>query len=95
MVSPSTASVMCLPIGRIQLQRLSECFVIPSSPAAAARSILSAASRKQTLAQAERLPVVRELGETSLNVLVHPTITPEQMAAYAEAVRPVVKRACR
>jgi ribosomal protein S6 len=27
--------------------------------------------------------------------LVHPTITPEQMAAYAEAVRSVVQRACR
>jgi hypothetical protein len=28
-------------------------------------------------------------------VLVHPTIAPEQMAAYAEAVRSVVKRAGR
>ena len=28
-------------------------------------------------------------------VLVHPTITPEQMAGYAEAVRSVVNRACR
>jgi hypothetical protein len=27
--------------------------------------------------------------------LVHPTITPEQMATYAEVVRTVVKRACR
>ncbi|WP_254986919.1 hypothetical protein [Cyanobium sp. ATX 6E8] len=47
------------------------------------------------LAPAERLPVARELGATSLMFLVHPTITPEQMAAYAEAVRSVVKRACR
>jgi len=47
------------------------------------------------LAPAERLPVTRELGETSLMFLVHPTITPEQMAGYAEAVRSVVKRACR
>jgi len=47
------------------------------------------------LAPAERLPVARELGETSLMFLVHPTITPEQMAGYAEAVRSVVKRACR
>jgi dTDP-4-amino-4,6-dideoxygalactose transaminase len=46
------------------------------------------------LAPAERLPVARELGETSLMFLVHPTITPEQMAGYAEAVRSVVKRAC-
>ncbi len=47
------------------------------------------------LAPAERLPVARLLGETSLMFLVHPTITPEQMATYAEVVRTVVKRACR
>ena len=47
------------------------------------------------LAPAEGLPVARELGETSLMFLVHPTITPEQMAGYAEVVRAVVKRACR
>jgi dTDP-4-amino-4,6-dideoxygalactose transaminase len=47
------------------------------------------------LAPAERLPVARQLGDTSLMFLVHPTITPEQMAGYAEAVRSVVQRACR
>ena len=47
------------------------------------------------LSPAERLPVARLLGETSLMFLVHPTITPEQMASYAEAVRAVVQRACR
>jgi dTDP-4-amino-4,6-dideoxygalactose transaminase len=47
------------------------------------------------LAPAERLPVARELGDTSLMFLVHPTITPEQMADYAEAVRGAVQRACR
>lgn len=47
------------------------------------------------LAPAERLPVSRELGETSLMFLVHPTITPEQMAGYAQAVRSVVQKACR
>jgi len=47
------------------------------------------------LAPADRLPVARELGETSLMFLVHPTITQEQMADYAEAVRSVVQLACR
>ena len=47
------------------------------------------------LAPAERLPVARELGETSLMFLVHPTISSEQMVAYSEAVRSVVKQACR
>ena len=44
---------------------------------------------------AERLPVARVLGETSLMFLVHPTISPQQMAGYADAVRSVVKQACR
>ena len=39
--------------------------------------------------------VARELGETSLMYLVHPTISIDQMAGYAEAVRSVVLRACR
>ena len=47
------------------------------------------------LAPTNRLPVARQLGETNLMFLVHPTITSEQMAAYAEAVQSVVKRACR
>ena len=47
------------------------------------------------LAPAERLPVARELGETSLMFLVHPTFTPEQMAGYAQTVRSVVQKACR
>ena len=47
------------------------------------------------LAPFERLPVARELGETSLMFLVHPTITYEQMAGYAQAVRSVVQKACR
>lgn len=47
------------------------------------------------LAPPERLPVARELGETSLMFLVHPTITSEQMAGYAQAVRSVLQQACR
>jgi len=47
------------------------------------------------LAPAARLPVARQLGETSLMFLVHPTITPDQMEGYAQAVRSVVQKACR
>ncbi len=47
------------------------------------------------LAPAERLTMARELGETSLMFLLHPTIIPEQMAGYVEAVQSVVLRACR
>ncbi|MDB4485959.1 DegT/DnrJ/EryC1/StrS aminotransferase family protein [Synechococcus sp. AH-707-B22] len=45
------------------------------------------------IAPLERLPVARELGETSLMFLVHPTISPEQMEAYAQAVRSVMTKA--
>ena len=51
--------------------------------------------REAGLVPAQRLPVARELGETSLMFLVHPTISTEQMAGYVEAVRSVVKQACR
>ena len=47
------------------------------------------------LAPLDRLPVARELGDSSLMFLVHPTIEPAQMARYVEAVRSVVARACR
>ena len=47
------------------------------------------------LAPAERLPVARELGETSLMFLVHPTITPQQMVRDAQVVRSVVQKAWR
>ena len=47
------------------------------------------------LAPEARLPVARELGETSMMFLVHPTITSEQISLYADAVRSVAQRACR
>ncbi len=47
------------------------------------------------MAPSSRLPVARLLGETSLMFLVHPTITAEQMTAYAEAIRSVVNKATR
>jgi hypothetical protein len=42
-----------------------------------------------------RLPVARELGETSLMFLVHPTLTPEHIALTCEAVRQVMHEATR
>ena len=47
------------------------------------------------LSTLESLHVASELGDTSLLFLVHPTITSDQMTAYAEAVRSVVIRASR
>lgn len=42
-----------------------------------------------------RLPVAKELGETSLMFLVHPTLSVEQMHGVADAVESVMSRASR
>jgi dTDP-4-amino-4,6-dideoxygalactose transaminase len=51
--------------------------------------------RDAGLAPAERLPVARRLGETSLLFLVHPSIDDSRMTAYGAAVRAVLERASR
>ena len=51
--------------------------------------------KESGLAPTKRLPVARELGETSLMFLVHPTITKEQMEGYADAILSVLIRAAR
>jgi dTDP-4-amino-4,6-dideoxygalactose transaminase len=43
----------------------------------------------------ERLPVAKELGETSLNFLVHPTLTKEDIELTCAVIREVAKLACR
>lgn len=47
------------------------------------------------LAPAERLPVAKQLGETSLTFLVHPTLGSEHMARTAEVVSEVMRQATR
>lgn len=47
------------------------------------------------LRPAERLPVARELGETSLMFLTHPTITDTQIDAYCDVLNSVFSEACR
>ena len=44
---------------------------------------------------AERLPVARQLGETSLMLLVHPTLTPAEIARTCSVVTEVLGQACR
>jgi dTDP-4-amino-4,6-dideoxygalactose transaminase len=45
--------------------------------------------------QAERLPIARRLGETSLMFLVHPTLTPAEISKTCETVAAVLRQACR
>lgn len=42
---------------------------------------------------AERLPVARELGETSIMLPVHPTLTEEEVAGFCEGIRAVMGEA--
>ena len=44
-------------------------------------------------APVRRLPVARELGETSLMFLVHPTLTPRHMDETCSVVRDVIDEA--
>jgi dTDP-4-amino-4,6-dideoxygalactose transaminase len=44
---------------------------------------------------ADRLPNARHLGETSLMMLVHPTLTPEEIAKSAQVLQDVVRLATR
>jgi dTDP-4-amino-4,6-dideoxygalactose transaminase len=44
---------------------------------------------------ADRLPIAKELGETSLMFLVHPTITDEQISHYADGVMAVLEQAAK
>jgi dTDP-4-amino-4,6-dideoxygalactose transaminase len=42
---------------------------------------------------AERLPIARELGETSLAFLVHPSLAPEHVEKTCEVLREVMRQA--
>ena len=43
----------------------------------------------------ERLPVAKELGETSMMFLVHPTLTREEIELTCSVIGEVAKLACR
>ena len=45
------------------------------------------------MAPAERLPVARELGDTSLMFLVHPTLTADEIKLTCEVLARVMKEA--
>ena len=73
-------------IGRLQLRKLPEWH---------ARRHAIGSRLDAALGPAERLPVARELGETSLCFLCHPTLTDEHVGRTIEVVAEVVGRATR
>lgn len=68
---------------------------VPCYAGSAAEIYLEGAFRDAGLAPAERFPVARELGETSLCFLCHPTLSDEAVGRTIEVVSEVVTRATR
>ncbi len=66
---------------------------VPCSVGSCSEIYLEKAFTDRGWGPAERLPVARQLGETSLALLVHPTLTPSALARTVEAVRSVVSQA--
>jgi dTDP-4-amino-4,6-dideoxygalactose transaminase len=66
---------------------------IPCSTGSCSEIYLEKAFVKHSLQPTKRLPVAKELGETSLTFLVHPTLTESHILATIDGVREVVSRA--
>jgi dTDP-4-amino-4,6-dideoxygalactose transaminase len=66
---------------------------IPCFTGSCSEIYLEKAFMESGFQQEERLPVARELGETSLMFLVHPGLSPEDMSAMADVVEQVVNEA--
>jgi len=68
---------------------------IPCFSGSCSEIYLEQAFVQADLGPKERLPVARELGETSLMFLVHPTLTVADMQAIADVVEDVIRSATR
>jgi dTDP-4-amino-4,6-dideoxygalactose transaminase len=62
---------------------------VPAFHGSCAEVYLEKAFDGTSLRPAQRLPVARELGETSIAFLVHPTLTPDDIASAQEAIERV------
>jgi dTDP-4-amino-4,6-dideoxygalactose transaminase len=65
----------------------------PCTGGACSEIYMEKAFEKAGLRPERRLPVARELGETTLMYLVHPTLSTETMEQYAEIIASVLARA--
>lgn len=63
---------------------------IPCGPGSCSEIYLENAFEERGLAPEERLPVARELGETSIMFMVHPTLTAKEIQDTITAVRKVM-----
>lgn len=68
---------------------------IPCGSGSCSEIYLEKAFEKHGLRPEKRLPIARELGETSLMFLVHPTLTMEHIEATADVVEQIMHEATR
>lgn len=68
---------------------------IPCFSGSCGEIYLEKAFMESEFQQNERLPVAKELGETSLMFLVHPGLSPDNMTTMADVVKKVIKEASR
>lgn len=68
---------------------------VPCFTGSCSEIYLEKAFTDAALGPPQRLPVARELGETSVALLVHPTLTEAQILRCAEVVREVLRNATR
>lgn len=66
---------------------------VPCGVGSCSEIYLERAFRDRGWGPRERLPVARELGETSMMLPVHPTLTADEVAFMAQALREVCQRA--
>jgi dTDP-4-amino-4,6-dideoxygalactose transaminase len=63
---------------------------VPCGVGSCSEIYLEKAFKERGWGPAQRLPVARELGETSMMFVVHPTLTEEEMLSAARVIREVV-----
>jgi len=68
---------------------------IPCNVGSCSEVYLEKSFERAGLQPPQRLPVAKQLGETSLAFLVHPTLSEEDMQDIADAVAKVMHKACR
>ena len=67
----------------------------PAGSGSCSEIYLEKCFKDNDLSPKDRLPIAKNLGETSLMFLVHPTITSNQISSYGEAIKRVLIKAQR
>ena len=81
--------------GRDRIMQEINALGVPCGSGSCSEVYLEKAFDNTDFRPAERLPIARELGETSLMFMVHPTLSDDDIQTTCEAVRKVVTTALK